>query len=165
MFIAWGFVPMICAFAASGNKETKSAGNTAMTFAAVYTVLIMVVYFAQMTVVRLSQLNEQASQILDYKNFGLLFSYDLLGYAFMALSTFFIAWTIHAENKSEKWLKALLLIHGIFAVSCVIMPMLGVFSPDMAGGDLIGILVLEFWCVYFMPVCILAYRYFKNIKE
>ena len=122
----------------------------------------MVVYFAQLTVVRLSELSNQVSQILNYKNFGLFFSYDLLGYAFMALATFFIAFTVQVTNKSDKWLKALLLIHGIFAVSCVIMPMLEIFKADMVGGDLIGVLVSEFWCAYFAPSCILSYLHFRK---
>lgn len=129
-----------------------------------YAVLIMLVYFAQLTTVRLSQLSQQASQILDYKNFGLFFSYDLLGYAFMALATFFIAFSIRATTKPDKWLKALLMIHGIFAVSCVIMPILGLFKADMANGKLFGVLVLEFWCAYFTPICILSYLHFKKIK-
>lgn len=162
MFIAWGFVPMICSFASYSEKETEAVSYTAIAFAAVYAVLIMVVYFAQLTAVRLSQLSKQASQILDYKNFGLFFSYDLLGYAFMALATFFIAFTIQATNKPDKWLKILLLIHGIFALSGVIMPMLGIFTADMPGGDLIGVLVLEFWCAYFASVCILSFLYFRK---
>lgn len=163
MFIAWGFVPMICSLASSGEKESKAMSYTAIAFASVYAVLIMLVYFAQLTAVRLSQLGQQASQILDYKNFGLLFSYDLLGYAFMALATFFIAFTIRAVSKPDKWLKALLMIHGIFAVSCVVIPMLGLFHAGMAGGDLTGVLVLEIWCAYFTPICILSYLHFKRI--
>lgn len=164
MFIAWGFVPMICSFASYSEKETKALSYTAIAFASVYTVLIMLVYFAQLTAVRLSQLTQQAAQILDYRKFGLFFSYDLLGYAFMALATFFIAFSIHATTKSDKWLKALLMIHGIFAVSCVIIPILGLFNADMKGGDLFGVLVLEVWCAYFAPVCILSYLHFKKLK-
>jgi hypothetical protein len=162
MFIAWGFVPMVCSFASYSKKETKAVSYTAIAFATVYAVLIMVVYFAQLTAVRLSVLSEHASQILNYKNFGLFFSYDLLGYAFMALATFFIAFTIKAATKPDKWLKALLLIHGIFAVSGVLMPMLGTFKADMSGGNLIGVLILEFWCAYFVPVCILSYLHFRK---
>lgn len=162
MFIAWGFVPMICSFASFSEKKKTAAGQTSVAFATVYTVLIMIVYFAQLTVVRLGSLSVQASQILDYSMFGLFFSLDLLGYAFMALSTFFIAFTITPIRKADKALKLLMWIHGIFAISCVIMPMLGVFSPKMAGGDVIGVLVLEFWCGYFTPICILSFLYFKN---
>lgn len=165
LFIAWGFVPMICSFSAIGSKESKSAGYTAIAFSSVYAVLVGLVYFAQLTTLRLSILNEQALAILDYKNLGsLFFNYDLFGYAFMAISTFFIALTIQIKKKRDKCLKSLLLIHGVFAVSCVIMPILGVFNKDMKGGNLIGVLVLEFWCAYFIPICILSYQYFKNNK-
>ncbi len=162
MFIAWGFVPMICSFASYSGKETKALSYTAIAFSSVYAVLIMLVYFAQLTAVRFSQLGEQAAQILDYKYFGLFFSYDLLGYAFMALATFFISFTIQATTKPSKWLKALLLIHGIFAISCVIIPMLGLFHTDMTGGNLLGIIILEIWCAYFVPVCILSFNYFRK---
>ncbi len=165
MFIAWGFVPMICSFASYGQNETKSLSYTAMIFSAVYAVLIMIVYFAQLTTVRHSVLNEQASNILDYKNFGLFFSYDLLGYGFMALATFFISFTIQAKTKIDKWLKVLLMVHGIFAISCVIIPMMGVFNSSMSGGDIIGVLVLEFWCAYFIPICILSFLHFNNMNK
>lgn len=164
MFIAWGFVPLICSFAAVGEAKTKAVQYTAIAFSAVYAVFIMMVYFAQITTVRLSELNQQAAQILDYSKFGLFFSYDLLGYGFMALATFFIAFSIRTVTKADKWLKALLMIHGIFAVSCVVMPALGIFKPNMPGGTLTGVIVLEFWCAYFTPVCILSLLHFKNSK-
>lgn len=163
LFIAWGFVPMICAFAALSKKEAKAVGYTAIAFASVYNVLISVVYFAQLTTVRLSQLGGQAAAILDYTYLGsLFFNYDLLGYGFMALATFFTGLTIQAKSKPAKWLKAMLLIHGLFAVACVLIPMLGIFKAGMAGGNIIGLIILEFWCAYFTPVCILTYKYFKK---
>lgn len=166
LFIAFGFIPMICAFASLSPQETKAASFTAIGFSAVYVVLIGLVYFAQLTTVHLSQLSEQATAILDFSYLGsLFFNYDLLGYAFMALATFFIGLTITPENKKHKWLKGLLLVHGVFAISCVLMPLLGVFSADMAGGDLMGTLVLLFWCAYFAPVCALACDFFMSANR
>lgn len=163
LFIALGFVPMICAFTSISKNENRSAGYAAVAFSAVYMVLIGLVYFAQLTTVHLSKLSEETSAILDYQRLGsLFFNYDLLGYAFMAIATFFIALTIQTHYKTDKWLKVLLLIHGIFAISCIIMPMLGVFKAGMNGGDVIGIIILEFWCAYFIPVCILSYQYFRE---
>ncbi len=164
MLIAWGFVPMICSFAACSERENTAAGYAAVAFAAVYAVFIMMVYFAQLTTVRFGGLSEGARQILDYSMFGLFFSYDLLGYSFMALSTFMIAFTLVPRGKADRALKLLLMIHGVFAVTCVVMPMLGLFTPGMAGGDLIGVLILEFWCAYFTPVCVLSWLHFKNSK-
>ncbi len=162
MFIAWGFVPMACAFAAHAKEEARAAALTGVAFAAIYGLLIAVVYFTQLTAVRLSALSEETRSILDYSRFGLFFSLDLLGYAFMALSTFFLGLTISPGVRADRWLKNLLLIHGVFAITCVVLPMLGLFKSGMAGGDLIGVLVLEFWCAYFIPVSALAYRHFQR---
>lgn len=164
MFIAWGFVPLICALASYSGSETKSAGYTAVAFATVYSVFIMVVYFAQVTTVRLTELSQPAAQLLDYTKFGLFFSYDLLGYGFMALATFFVALTIKTRTRGDKWLKGLMMVHGLFAFG-ILMPILGVFSPDMAGdaaSDLMGVAILGFWCAYFTPVCLLSYLHFKQ---
>lgn len=165
IFIALGFVPMVGAFAAYGSRETKAAGYTALVFSAVYAAFIVTVYFTQLTTVRLAALTPEASSLLDYQNFGLMFSLDLLGYAMMALATFFIGLTIKPASKADRWLKALLLIHGIFAVSCFVMPTLGIFKPGMAGGDLTGVVVLEFWCAYFTPVCLLSIRHFAKKQD
>jgi len=165
MFIAWGFVPLICAFAAYSEKGSKAISYAAIAFAAVYATLSMLVYFAQLTTVRLEAINEQARRILDYGQFGLFFNYDLLAYAFMALATFCIAFTITGRMKREKWLRGLLAVHGIFAVTGVILPALGLFHPGMPGGEWIGIVILEFWCAYFAPICILSYFHFKNKPE
>lgn len=162
MFIAFSFVPMMCAFCTYSTQENKVAGYTSMLFAGVYAVMILLVYFAQVTAVRLDELNEQALQIIDYSKYGLFFSYDLLGYGLMALSTFFIGLTITPTTKSDKWLKWLLIIHGVFFISCLLMPMLGLFSAEMQGADWIGTVVLEFWCVYFIPVGVLSFVHFKN---
>lgn len=162
MFIALSFVPMISSFCQECEVDKKAAGYSSIVFAGVYAVIILMVYFAQTTAVRLDGLNEQAMQIINYSKFGLFFSYDLLGYGLMALSTFFAGLTIQSKSKIDKWLKRLLLIHGIFFVCCLIMPMLGVFSTDMQGAEWIGVLVLEFWCIYFAPVGILSYLHFKT---
>ena len=161
MFIAWGFVPMICSFASYSKNETKSASYITIALSTVYSVFIMITYYAQLTTVRLSLLSREVSHILDYKKFGLLFNYNLLGYSVMALATFFIALTIRVDTKADKWLKLLLVVHGFFA-TCAVIPILGVFNSNLVGGDMIGVLVLEFWCAYFTPACILSYIHFAK---
>ena len=165
MFIAFSLVPMVCAFGQECEADRKASAFTAMIFAGIYAAIILLVYFAQATAVRINGLNDQAKRILDYQKFGLFFSYDLLGYASMALSTFFIGLAIQPKNNSEKVLKWLLIIHGIFFVSCLVMPMLGLFSSDMRGGEWIGTLVLETWCIYFTPIGVLSYLHFKKNKQ
>lgn len=162
MFIAFSFVPMMGTLTIYSLPERKAAGYTAMIFAGIYAVLILLVYFAQVTAIRLDSLNEQALKILDYQKFGLLFNYDLLGYGLMALATFFAGLTIESKTRGDKWLKALLLIHGVFFISCFIIPVLGLFKENMPGSNWIGVAVLEFWCIYFIPIDILMLLHFKK---
>ena len=90
-----------------------------------------------------------------------MFNYDLLGYGMMALSTFFMGLSVQADSRADKWMKALMMIHGVFFFSCFIMPMTGVFSDMSDGGTNIGgVVALVAWCVYFFPIGILAYRHF-----
>ena len=157
MFIAFSFVPMICTFCFYAAEDRKVAGIIAVGFSIMYAGIILLVYFAQLTTLRLDSLTDQAVMLLDFQKFGLFFNYDLLGYALMSLSTFFAGLTL----SQNKWLKSLLMIHGLFFFSCLIMPMLGVFSTE--ANPLIGVVVLEIWCIYFIPVGFLSYCFFKNL--
>lgn len=161
MFIALSFILMTAAFEAECGGDRVVAGKIASVFAGIYVVLVLIVYFTQCTTVVNEPLNDQAVRILDYKYMGLLFNLDLLGYGIMALATFFIGLTVEADNKRDKVLKALLLIHGVFFVSCFLMPMTGVFANANGSTSLGGVLALEFWCLYFLPVGVLSYLHFK----
>ena len=112
---------------------------------------------------RLAGLTEKARELLDFQQMGLFFSLDLLGYALMSLATFFAGLTVEPKDKPSKWLRALLMIHGVFFISCLIMPMLGVFQADSPAW--IGVAALEFWCAYFCPVAALALHYFHGQTE
>lgn len=162
MFIAFSFVPMMCAYAGTAAEERKTAGYTAAVFAAAYAAVILLVYFTQLTTVRFGGLTEQARKLLDFQRMGMFFSYDLLGYALMALSTFFAGLTLEARMVPDKWLKALLLIHGAFFISCLAAPMLGIFTAD--GPAWVGVFLLEFWCIYFLHVDVLTFRRFRAIQ-
>ena len=163
MFLPIGYIMMAAGFQHECCEERRVSANIGLVFSAIYAVLIFLVYFAQTTSVRLEDLNEQAALILDYQRGGLLFNYDLLGYGMMALSTFFIGLSIKADSNSDKWLKCLMMIHGIFFFSCFIMPMTGVFT-SMAVGEAGngGTIALLLWCAYFFPIGVLAYKHFQK---
>lgn len=163
MLIAFSFVPMMCGYAYFSEKKVKLAGYVSVAFAAIYTAIILLVYFAQLTTVRLNDLTQQATVLLDFQQCGLLFNYDLLGYAVMSLATFFAGLTVKPQTKIDKWLKYLLMVHGVFFISCLIVPMLGVFKADSPRW--IGVAVLEFWCLYFCPISILSFLHFSNCRE
>jgi len=164
IFLSLSFIMMIASFENECTEENKVAGKISLSLAGVYSTLIMIVYFTQCTSVLNDNLNKEALKVLDYSNMGLMFNLDLLGYAIMALSTFFIGLTIKTNNKQDKALKYLLLIHGVFFISCLIMPMTGIFANSSGSNSIGGIIALEIWCLYFLPTGILSYLHFKNNK-
>ena len=163
MLLPIGYIMMAAGFHHECREEQRVSANIGLVFSAIYAVLIFLVYFAQTTSVRLEDLNEQAIRILNYQRGGLLFNYDLLGYGMMALSTFFIGLSIKADSSSDKWLKCLMMIHGIFFIGCFVMPMTGVFT-SMATGETGngGTIALLIWCVFFFPIGVLAYKHFEK---
>ena len=168
MLLPVGYVMMSAGLAYECDDDRRVAAIISMTLAAVYMILVLLVYFSQTTTVNNEELDEQASRLIDFRRGGLIFNYDLLGYGMMALSTFFMGLTVKPHDKSDKWLKWLLIIHGAFFPGCLIMPMTGVFLSAQNGEHgRGGNLALLFWCAYFIPIGILAYKHFntKNIKE
>ena len=158
-----GFIMMTAGIQNECEGDRKVAANIGLILAAVYATFIMLVYFAQLTTVKNELLNEQAANLLVFGKFGLIFNYDLLGYGVMALSTFFTGLSMKPKNKADKWLRALMLIHGVFYFSCTFMPMTGMFAKMSSGGDSIGgRLALVVWCVYFLPIGILSFIHFTK---
>ncbi len=163
LILPLGFLMMTAGLHNECKNDRKVAANIGLILAAVYGTFAMLVYFTQLTTVHNEQLTEQAAKLLEFGRFGLIFNYDLLGYGIMALSTFFTGLSMKAKNKADKWLKALMMIHGAFFFSCTFMPMTGMFSKMSSGGDgLGGRLALVAWCVYFLPVGILSFLHFRK---
>jgi isoprenylcysteine carboxyl methyltransferase (ICMT) family protein YpbQ len=160
MFIAIGYLMFIAGIiAVSTDKHKTAAGYAGIAFGAVYAIFIFVVYFAGLTTVRMNgALSKEALSIIDYSRLGsLFFNYDLLGYGFMALSTFFVGFTVKPKRGGDRVFRAMLWIHGVFFLSCLIMPMLDVFTADTPAA--VGTVILLVWCAYFLPVCILGLKY------
>lgn len=163
MFLPLGYLMTAVGFQQESEQDRRVAATVGVVLAAVYATLILLVYYAQTTTVRTETLNEQAATVLDYRRGGLLFNYDLLGYGMMALSTFFIGLSMRAERKADKWLKALLLIHGVFFLSCFVLPMTGMFGTMADGGaGNGGTAALLCWCAYFLPIGILSFLHFRK---
>jgi cytochrome b561 len=163
-----GFIIMTAGLHNECEDDRKVAADIGLILAAVYGTFIMLVYFAQLTTVNNEQLNEQAAKLLEFNKYGLIFNYDLLGYGVMALSTCFTGLSMSPKNKTDKWLRVLLMIHGVFYFSCTFMPITGIFTRMSSGGNGNGIggrLALVAWCVYFLPIGILSFLHFQNRKK
>ena len=165
MLLPIGYIMLAAGFHQESAEDQRVAATVGLVFSTLYAALIFLVYFAQTTSVRLENLDEQTTRILDFQRGGLLFNYDLLGYGMLALSTFFIGLSMKPKRKSDQWLKSLMIVHGVFFISCFIMPMTGVFT-SMANGrnGSGGTIALLFWCAYFLPIGILSYRHFEKEK-
>lgn len=166
LILPLGFIMMTAGLHNECENDRKVAANIGLVLAAVYCTFIMLVYFTQLTTVNNEQLTEQATNLLEIGKCGLIFNFDLLGYGVMALSTFFTGLAMKPRNKVDKWLRALMMIHGLFYFSCTFMPMTGMFSKMSSGGNSLGgRLALVAWCVYFLPIGILSFLHFrKKIK-
>ena len=160
MILPIGYAMMAAGFQHECAADRKVAANVGLLFAAVYAVLVSLVYFAQ-TTLRFDGLSEQAVRILDFRKGGLLFNYDLLGYGMMALSTFFIGLSLKPARRADKWLKALLMIHGLFFFSCFLLPMTDLWDGMADGAGKAGTVALLCWCLYFLPIGLLSCRHFR----
>ena len=162
IFLSISFMCMIGVFNTECTKENEAAGKIALVLSGVYATLIMIVYFTQCTTVHNETLSTEAAHILNYHYMGLMFNLDMLGYGIMALSTFFMGLTIKVRNGIDKWLKILLLGHGLFFPGCLILPMTGMFLGSEGSSSMGGVIALEIWCLYFLPIGILSYLHFKR---
>lgn len=160
--IAWGLILIYSALERYSRSDAKAAALCAVAFGAMYAFCNTMVYFIQVSTVANTELTGIALRLLDYRQFGLMFDLDLLGYCLMAVSTFFAGMTIVVRDAADRWLKALLMVHGVFAITCFLLPMLGLFQADLQGVNWIGTAIMEFWCVYFLPIGILSFRYFRK---
>lgn len=165
MLLPIGYIMMAAGLHYESDDAHRVAANVGLALAAVYAVLILLVYFAQTTSVRLDGLGEEALHVLDFRRGGLIFNYDLLGYGMMALSTFFIGLSMRAEDKPDRWLRALMMVHGVFYFGCFLMPMTGMFT-SMSDGNTRhgGVIALVAWCAYFLPIGLLAWRHFGKAE-
>ena len=150
ILIAWGLVLMLAGFARTSPAGRTIAATCALVFGGMYALCNTIVYFVQLSVVATTQLGAQAAALLDFQQFGMFFSLDLLGYGLMALSTFFAGLALAPTRREETVLRWLLLAHGAFAPPCFILPALGVFFNFYGRGKLgrhrfAGILVRLFF--------------------
>ena len=162
MFLPLGYIMTAAGLQREAEEDRKVAANVGLVFSAVYATLILLVYFAQTTSVRLDGLGNDALSVLDFRRGGLLFNFDLLGYSMMALSTFFLGLSMRADKQADRWLKRLLMLHGAFFISCFALPMTDMLRGMADGGTSRGgTIALVAWCAYFLPVGLLAWRHFN----
>jgi len=166
MFLSWGYVMLACSFAAEISPKRKPLASGGIAFACIYSVIVCIVYFTQLTIVANGSLSADLLKILSYQSPGsLMFSLDMLGYAIMAISTFLVGLMIKPENLYDTIMKYMLMVHGAFAPVCIIIPMANVFGEANKDGAQIGSIILLIWCCFFAVVGVLASMHYRKAIE
>ena len=162
MMLAWSYLVMVCSLAAVAREPTRAAAFAGIGFAVLYAGFVTTVYFIQLTTVLHGSAAPDIMTQLSYSALGgLVFNLELLGYGLMAISTAFVGLCITVSGRSDRWLRGLLIGHGLFAPFCIAAPITGVFGRMPAStGNGFAIIALTAWCAYFAPTMALAYRHF-----
>lgn len=160
--LSWGWVAASCVYSCYATKERSAAAKTGVAMGVIYSTLISIVYFTQLTSVLYKTVDETLLRAFSFTAAGSwLFSLDLLGYGLLAVSTFFAGLALQPRSKADRALKILLMLHGAFFV-CMFVPVLPLPSTNQGKG---GTIALIFWCLFFLPVCVLSALHFKRLKE
>lgn len=115
LFLGIAFMSMIISIHYVAAADKKIWSHTAIAFAVIYTTLISINYFIQLTLVVPHMLNGETDsiQFLLFKPFdSFLYSIDILGYSFMSLATLFTA-NVFTGNGREKTVSRFMLANGL----------------------------------------------------
>ncbi len=160
--LSWAWVAVTCVYSCYVKKEHSATAKIAIATAIIYSTLVSIVYFTQLTTVLYKSVDEKILQAFSFTVAGSwLFNIDLLGYGLLSISTFFVGLPLQPQNKIDKALKLLLMLHGMFFV-CMFVPILPLPSTNQGIG---GTIALICWCLFFLPICILSTLHFKNLKN
>lgn len=167
--LAPSFVALMVANHHYSLEERKIWSHLGLVFAIIYAVFITLVYFLQITIVLNEKLSysEEIMKLLVFTPGSALFSIDMLGYAFMSLSTLFVAFIF--ENRGvEKWLKRLLIINGLFFIPSLVYPAITGYDElaTVDNPNVIAVIGYLFWNLLFSSISILsAIHYRRLLKE
>jgi len=110
-------------------------------------------------------LSEEILAPFIYSNVGsVIFTIDILGYAFMTLATL-VTTMAFSRNGLEKWIQRLFVLHGLFFIPTIAFPLL--LTPQIVSqeGDFFAILALLGWSIIFIPMVVLVTIFFKKLKN
>lgn len=157
--LSWSWVATAVVYSCYAKKERSAAAKTGVAAGIIYSTIISIVYYTQLTTVLYKSVDEKILQAFTFSAAGSwLFNLDLLGYGLLAVSTFFTGLSLQAESRADKALKWLLTLHGIFFV-CMLAPVLPLPATNQGNG---GTIALIGWCLFFLPVCVLSAIHFKR---
>lgn len=137
--------------------------NCAIAFGIIYSVLVSMVYYTQISYVLTRPLSVDMLKIVSDAPGNIFFFIDMLGYVFLCLSTFFMALSVDRKYVA---LRVFLFIHSLILIPTFLVPFLPVtYQTNEASGDVNGALILVGWSVIFVPICLMFTRFFIKEKQ
>jgi hypothetical protein len=159
IILSWAYVIIVISNTCLVNEKCI-ASEVGKSFAIIYSIYVSLTYFTQLTVIRHNTLPTELVNVFNYSNASSwIFSLNLIGYGIMAISTFFVGLSINPLNKDDRYLRNLLLLHGVFIIS-IFMPITSIFLGE--SNDILGTIALIFWCLFFLPIGFLFNKRFLN---
>ncbi len=163
ILIALSVVVMMAAFYDLTRENDRIFGLLALAAAVIYAPLCIGTYFLQLSAVASNPLNlsGEVLKAITFKPGSPIFAIDMLGYAFLCLSTLAAGFAL-TETK-DRLFRALCFFHGALVVPTIASPILsGLFLTASGETDFTGHYVLLFWCAVFVPIALLFRIYFKS---
>ena len=151
----------------SSNKR-KIWANLGLDFGIMYAVLCSVSYYVQFAVVRNNslQLPDSILKAFVYTPGSFVFALNMLGYAFLCLSTLMLVPVFYGRSQRERWLRRFMAFHGIFIIPTMIFPALKLGSGHaLQSAGQFGNYALLFWCVIFIPIPLILAGIFKDMAR
>lgn len=161
--IAICFLIMVVSNDSFVSDRNRMFSNLSKSFAIIYCTLVSIVYYTQISFVRLGSPTTEVLSIVAYSPpKTAYFALDILGYFFMSISVLFLSFTIIGN----RLLKTSLILMGLWGMTCVIVPLLPfLYANSDSSSDIFGVIVLSLWSILFIPISILLALYFhKNSK-
>ncbi len=162
------FVALMVAIHYSTPAEKRIWSHLGLSFAIIYAVLCSLNYYIQLTVVRNNSLgiSQDTLRLFAFVPGSAMFSQDMLGYAFMCLSTLAAA-PVFGGDRLSRWIRVLFIVHGMAAFQTLIFPALP-FEQDpasVAATNQSGVLALLFWSVLFSTIAVLLAVRFRRLQR
>ncbi len=163
IFLAASVVVMMAAVYLRTPAEHRILGLLALVAAILYAPFVITTYFLQMSIVATNPLGHppEVMKLITFVPGSPTFALDMLGYAFLCLSTLAAAFIL--TDPRDKALRILCFVHGALVVPTIAAPIIsGIFSSSGSEANDIGSYVLLFWCALFTPIAILFAQWFRR---
>lgn len=145
-------------------EDKKIWSRIGLSFSVVYAVFCALTYYVQWVFVRPNQLilPIELVRLVSFSPGTLMFAVDMLGYAFLCLSTLFTAGVFPGHG--NRWIRAFYIANGVLFLPTLVFPGLGFAQESGVGNpsDFFGGFALLFWCFLFAPLAVMTAGYFRK---